>query len=187
MLRLHAIQAQVNPHFLFNSFNTLAGIIEENQEAAVDYVDQLSGFFRGVLTHRNAELIRLEEELEMVRNYIYILQKRYGTNLLIHEEIAHAAGWIAPLSIQMLVENAIKHNIVSAERPLSISIVVDQEWVSVSNPIQPKINAPTESTGFGLSSLVARYVYLTRRKIEIRKEQNTFTVRIPIIYNDKPV
>lgn len=187
MLRLHAIQAQVNPHFLFNSFNTLAGIIEENQAAAVDYVDQLSGFFRGVLTHRNAELIRLEEELEMVRNYIYILQKRYGTNLRIQEEIAHYAGWIAPLSIQLLVENAIKHNIVSADKPLAISITVDQEWVSVSNPIQPKINASTESTGFGLSSLVARYVYLTRKKIEIRKEQNTFTVKIPIIYNDKPV
>ncbi len=187
MLRLHAIQAQVNPHFLFNSFNTLAGIIEENQVAAVDYVDQLSGFFRGVLTHRNAELIRLEEELEMVRNYIYILQKRYGTNLSIHEEIAHSAGWIAPLSIQMLVENAIKHNIVSAEKPLSISIVVDHEWVTVFNPVQPKINASTESTGFGLSSLVARYVYLTRKKIEIRQEQNTFAVRIPIIYNDKPV
>jgi ligand-binding sensor domain-containing protein len=187
MLRLHAIQAQVNPHFLFNSFNTLAGIIEENQEAAVDYVDQLSGFFRGVLTHRNAELIRLEEELEMVRNYIYILQKRYSTNLQIHEQIAHYAGWIAPLSIQLLVENAIKHNIVSAEKPLSISIGVDQDWVTVSNPIQPKINASTESTGFGLSSLIARYGYLTRRKIEIRKEQNTFAVKIPIIYNDKPV
>lgn len=187
MLRLHAIQAQVNPHFLFNSFNTLAGIIEENQVAAVDYVDQLSGFFRGVLTHRNAELIRLEEELEMVRNYIYILQKRYGANLRIHEQIAHYTGWIAPLSIQLLVENAIKHNIVSAGKPLSISIIVDEEWASVSNPIQPKINASTESTGFGLSSLVARYGYLTRRKIEIRKEQNTFAVKIPIIYNDKPV
>lgn len=187
MLRLHAIQAQVNPHFLFNSFNTLAGIIEENQEAAVDYVDQLSGFFRAVLAHRNAELIRLDEELEMVRNYIYILQKRYGTNLRINEEIAHVAGWIAPLSIQLLVENAIKHNIVSADKPLSISIVVDEEWVTVSNPIQPKFNASTESTGFGLSSLVARYGYLTRRKIEIRMEQNTFAVRIPILYNDKPV
>jgi hypothetical protein len=65
--------------------------------------------------------------------------------------------------------------------------VVDQEWVIVSNPIQPKINASTESTGFGLSSLVARYVYLTRKKIEIRQEQNTFAVKIPIIYNDKPV
>jgi LytS/YehU family sensor histidine kinase len=78
MLKLHAIQAQVNPHFLFNSFNTLAGIIEEDQEAAVDYIDQLSAFFRDVLMHRNAELIQLQEEMEMVRHYAFLLQKRYG-------------------------------------------------------------------------------------------------------------
>lgn len=187
MLRLHAIQAQVNPHFLFNSFNTLSGIIEEDQHAAVDYVDQLSGFFRGVLMHRNAELIRVEEELEIVRNYMYILRKRYGCNLLIVEDIRQSAGWIAPLSIQLLVENAIKHNIVSTEKPLTITILVDHKAVTVSNPIQPKVNLSTDSTGFGLSSLVARYHYLTQEKVEIRTEQNTFTVRIPIIYSDKPI
>jgi LytS/YehU family sensor histidine kinase len=187
MLRLHAIQAQVNPHFLFNSFNTLSGIIEQDQHAAVDYVDQLSGFFRGVLMHRNAELIRIEEEIDMVRNYAYILQKRYGTNLRIEERISDATGWIAPLSIQLLVENAIKHNIVSAERPLTITISLDKESVTVSNPIQPKINIPSESTGFGLSSLVARYQYLTKEKIEIQQKQNMFTVKIPIIYTDKPL
>ena len=187
MLRLHAIQAQVNPHFLFNSFNTLSGIIEEDQHAAVDYVDQLSGFFRGVLMHRNAELIRVEEELEIVRNYTYILRKRYGCNLLIEEDIRQSAGWIAPLSIQLLVENAIKHNIVSTEKPLTIKILVDHKAVTVSNPMQPKVNLSTDSTGFGLSSLVARYQYLTQEKIEIRTEQNTFTVRIPIIYTDKPI
>jgi LytS/YehU family sensor histidine kinase len=187
MLRLHAIQAQVNPHFLFNSFNTLSGIIEEDQHAAVDYVDQLSGFFRGVLMHRNAELIRIEEEIDMVRNYTYILQKRYGSNLRIVEDIRQDAGWIAPLSIQLLVENAIKHNIVSSEKPLMITIVIDTNSVTVSNPVQPKVNLSTDSTGFGLSSLVARYQYLTNEKVEIRSEQNTFTVRIPIIYRDKPL
>lgn len=187
MLRLHAIQAQVNPHFLFNSFNTLSGIIEDDQAAAVDYVDQLSGFFRGALMHRNAELIRIQEEIEIVRNYTYILQKRYGTNLRIDEDIQDANGWIAPLSIQLLVENAIKHNIVSAEKPLTISIIVDSHRVTVSNPVQPKINASTESTGFGLSSLLARYQYLTRERIEIRNEQNTFTVTIPIIDTDRPL
>ncbi len=187
MLRLHAIQAQVNPHFLFNSFNTLSGIIEEDQHAAVDYVDQLSGFFRGVLTHRNAELIRVEEEMELVRNYTYILQKRYGNNLRIQEKMDRLTGWIAPLSIQLLVENAIKHNTVSAEKPLTISIHVDADWVTVSNPEQPKINPSTESTGFGLSSLIARYQYLAKVKVEIRREQNTFTVKIPIIHKGKPI
>lgn len=187
MLRLHAIQAQVNPHFLFNSFNTLSSIIEENQKAAVDYVDQFSGFFRGVLMHRDAALIQIEEEMDIVRNYTYILQKRYGDNLHIIEEIANTAGWIAPLSIQLLVENAIKHNIVSTEKPLTVFISIDDQWVSVSNPVQPKMQISTESTGFGLSSLIARYQYLTGIKIEIRKEQNTFTVRIPVIQSEKPV
>jgi len=184
MLRLHAIQAQVNPHFLFNSFNTLAGIIEEDQPAAVDYVDQLSAFFRGVLMHRNAELIRIEEELNLVRNYSFILHKRYGDNLVIEENIHQNNGWIAPLSIQLLVENAIKHNIVSKEKPLTITLTVDNEWVTVSNPVQPKFHDSVESTGFGLSSLLARYQYLTREKIEITHTPDTFAVKIPIIQSD---
>lgn len=187
MLQLHAIQAQVNPHFLFNSFNTLASIIEEDQHAAVTYVDQFSGFFRGVLMHRNAELIRMEEEMDIVRNYTYILQKRYGENLRIIEHIENLTGWIAPLSIQLLVENAIKHNIVSADKPLTITISIDDHWVKVSNPKQAKMQASTESTGFGLSSLVARYHYITDKPVEILGEANTFTVKIPVIYAEKPV
>lgn len=131
--------------------------------------------------HREAELIRIEQEIEIVRNYSYILKKRYGQNLRIIEEIESDAGWIAPLSIQLLVENAIKHNIVSAEKPLTIFITIDEKWVTISNSLQPKIHDSTESTGFGLTSLAARYQYLSRAKIEIRKEQNTFTVKIPII------
>ena len=184
MLRVHAIQAQVNPHFLFNSFNALAGIIEEDQPAAVDYVDQLSSFFRGVLMHRNAELIRIDEELELVRNYTFILHKRYGQNLKIEEVIEENSGKIAPLSIQLLVENAIKHNIVSKEKPLKVSIHIDRDWVTVSNPIRPKFNHAVESTGFGLSSLVARYQYLTKEKVEIQCIADTFTVRIPIIHHE---
>jgi LytS/YehU family sensor histidine kinase len=186
-LRLHAIQAQVNPHFLFNSFNTLANIIEEDQHAAVDYVDQLAAFFRGVLMHRNAERIRMEEEIEIIRNYSYILQKRYGDNLRIREHITHTAGWIAPLSIQMLIENAIKHNVVSAEKPLIVDVSIDDQWVTVSNPIQPKFQPSAESTGFGLSSLTTRYQYLTDQKIEIHHDLNTFTVKIPVLQSDLPL
>jgi len=181
-LQLHAIQAQVNPHFLFNSFNTLSSIIEEDQKSAVAYVDQLSGFFRGVLMHRDAELISLAEEIIIMRNYSYILEKRYGDNIRIIEQISTPEGYIAPLSIQLLVENAIKHNKVTTEKPLTIKITIDDQWVVVSNPIQPKIQAVTESTGFGLSSLLTRYQYLTSAKIEILNDGNTFTVKIPIVH-----
>jgi LytS/YehU family sensor histidine kinase len=183
--QLHAIQAQVNPHFLFNSFNTLSSIIEEDQKAAVDYVDQLSSFFRGALMHRDDELITIAEEMDIVKNYMYILTKRYGENIRMEEHITNLIGWIAPLSIQLLVENAIKHNTVSSGRKLSIRITIDHKWVEVSNPIQPKFQSNEESTGFGLSSLITRYTYLTPLKIEINKETNRFTVRIPILYPDK--
>ncbi|HJW29357.1 MAG TPA: histidine kinase, partial [Saprospiraceae bacterium] len=181
-LQLHAIQAQVNPHFLFNSFNTLSGIIEEDQPAAVAYVDQLSSFFRGALMHRDDELIPIQEEMEIVRNYVYILKKRYGNNILIEEHIdPQVIGWVAPLTIQLLVENAVKHNTVSADRKLTIRIRIDSRWIEVSNPLQPKFQTMVESTGFGLSSLMTRYTYLTPLKIDILKEQNRFTVRIPVI------
>ncbi len=181
-LQLLAIQAQVNPHFLFNSFNTLSNIIEEDQKSAVAYVDQLSGFFRGVLLHREAELITLEEEVVIMRNYAYILEKRYGNNINIVENISNLQGYIAPLGIQLLVENAIKHNKVSSEKPLTITITIDDKWVIVSNPVRPKIQAMTDSTGFGLSSLLTRYQYLTSAKIDILNDGNTFTVKIPIIH-----
>lgn len=179
--QLNAIQAQVNPHFLFNSFNTLSGIIEEDQDAAVDYVDQLSAFFRGVLLHRNSELITLSEEIDIMRNYTYILKKRYGDNINIEEDIKTSEGFIVPLTLQLLIENAIKHNIVSREKPLRIMISINDEWLVVSNPVQPKFQSLIESTGFGLSSLLTRYQYLTKTRIEILNHKNIFTVKIPII------
>jgi sensor histidine kinase YesM len=135
--------------------------------------------------HREGELIPLAQEMEIVRNYTYILKKRYGDNIHIVERLDNTSGLIAPLSIQLLVENAIKHNTVSKEKPLTIRISIDADWVTVQNAIQPKFQPGVESTGFGLSSLLARYTYLASRKIDISKEDNTFTVRIPVLYPDK--
>jgi sensor histidine kinase YesM len=104
-------------------------------------------FFRGALMHRDDELITLAEEMDIVRNYMYILIKRYGDNIHIEEHITNLNGWIAPLSIQLLVENAIKHNIVSADRNLTIQINIDDRWVKVSNPIQPKFQSQENQRG----------------------------------------
>ena len=139
-------------------------------------------FFEGCLMHREDELIPLEDEIIIMRNYGYILQKRYGDNIRIIEQSGTYDGYIAPLSIQLLVENAIKHNKVTSEKPLTIKIAIDDHWVVVSNPIQPKIHSVSESTGFGLSSLLTRYQYLTTSKIEILNDGNWFTVKIPIIH-----
>lgn len=135
--------------------------------------------------YREDELIPIDQELDIVRNYTYILRKRYGDNIRIAEKIENSTGLIAPLSIQLLVENAIKHNRVSSDHPLSIEINVDAQWIEVSNPIQPKFQPASESTGFGLSSLVTRYAYLTPRKIDIQHVNHTFRVRIPVIYPDQ--
>nr|MDQ3017815.1 histidine kinase [Bacteroidota bacterium] len=186
-LQHNAIRAQVNPHFLFNSFNTLAGIIEEDQVAAVDYVDQLSGFFRGVLKHRDAELITIQEEITIMRNYIYILQKRHEDKIWVEENFTPSKGYIAPLTIQMLIENAIKHNKITEENPLRITVTIDNEMVKVSNPINLKIAGMVESTGFGLSSLLTRYQYLTSERVEIANDGNTFAVKIPIIHPNAPL
>ncbi len=186
-LQLNAIRAQVNPHFLFNSFNTLSSIIEEDQKSAVDYVDQLSGFFRGVIKHRDAELITIQEEITIMHNYIYILKKRHEEKIHIEQHITPSDGYIAPMTIQLLLENAIKHNKITDENPLRISIAINAREVIVTNPIRPKIQGMTESTGFGLSSLLTRYQYLTHERVEIVNDGNTFTVRIPIIHPNEPL
>ena len=186
-LQLNAIRAQVNPHFLFNSFNTLSSIIEEDQKSAVDYVDQLSGFFRGVIKHRDAELITIQEEITIMENYIYILNKRHEGKIIIDQNITPSDGYIAPMTIQLLLENAIKHNKITEENPLRISITINAREVIVTNPIRPKIQGMTESTGFGLSSLLTRYQYLTHERVEIVNDGNTFTVRIPIIHPNEPL
>lgn len=185
--QLNAIHAQVNPHFLFNSFNTLASIIEEDQEAAIDYVDQLAGFFRGALLHRHAELITIVDEIEIMRNYTYILNKRHGEHLKIREQFETEEGMIAPLTMQLLVENAIKHNRITSRNPLEITIHITDRMITVSNPVQPKIQDEAESTGFGLSSLLTRYQYLTKDSVEIINDGDTFTVKIPVIHSNVPV
>lgn len=181
--QLQALKAQINPHFLFNSFNTLITIIDENAdnpEVAIEYVEKLSDFFRSILQYREQETISLEEEWELVQNFGYLLQKRYGTNLRLHMGKPPKDAYILPLTLQMLVENAVKHNIISEQRPLDVYIHTEDDCVVVSNNLQPK--SKTEpSTQFGLQSIIRRYNLLTEQKVTIDQDNNTFKVCIPII------
>ena len=181
--QLQALKAQINPHFLFNSFNTLITIIDENTNnpnIAIEYVEKLSDFFRSILQYREQETISLAEELELVQNFGYLLQKRYDTNLKLHLEKAPKEAYILPLTLQMLVENAVKHNIISEHRPLDVFISIDDGYVTVKNNLQPK--SKTEpSTQFGLQSIIRRYNLLSDKKIIIENDNDFFTVQIPII------
>lgn len=182
--QLQALKAQINPHFLFNSFNTLITIIDENSlkpQVAIEYVEKLADFFRSILQYREQETVSLEEEWEMVQNFGYLLEKRYGSSLRLHLSKPPKDAFILPMTLQMLVENAVKHNVISENKPLDVYITVDDDrYISVVNNLQPKTK-PEPSTQFGLQSIIRRYQLMSERKVIVEKDQNTFKVRIPII------
>lgn len=183
--QLQALKAQINPHFLFNSFNTLITIIDENSrhpQVAIEYVEKLSDFFRSILAYREAETISLEEEWKLVEDFGYLLQKRYGRHLRLHIDSPPKDCCILPLTLQMLVENAVKHNIITAARPLDVFIGADDEYIFVKNNLQPKTK-PEPSTQFGLQSIIKRYALLSDKKVIIEKNDHSFEVKIPIIKN----
>ena len=178
--QLAALKAQINPHFLFNSFNTLVALIEEDQDQAVKYVENMTDFYRAMMLYRDKDLIPLEEEINLVQNFDYLLKSRFGSNLHITYDLNGTTGSLPPLSIQMLVENAVKHNIISQDKPLEIHISTNQKGVKVRNNLQLKFKAE-ESTHFGLASLTQRYKLLGKDKIEIHKSEDAFEVFIPIL------
>ena len=182
--QFEALKSQINPHFLFNSFNTLVTIIEESPQVAVEYVEKLSDLFRNILLYREKELIPLTEELKLIEDYRFLLQKRFGKNLRIKIERKWSDAYIAPLTLQILVENAIKHNVISAAYPLNVTIRPDGPYLRIENNRQKKITEEI-STGFGLQSIVKRYDLLSERKIRIEETPDSFTVLIPLIKSKK--
>lgn len=181
--QFEALKSQINPHFLFNSFNTLAAIIEENPPVAVEYVEKLADFYRCILQYRDKEVIALQEEIELINNYNFLLKKRFGDNFKLDIQTNGQLVFVVPLALQMLVENAIKHNVVSKSKPLNIHINIDEskDFITVSNNLQPKMQ-PEKSTQFGLQSLEKRYALLSGQKIKIEETKHTFKVSLPIIY-----
>lgn len=184
--QFEALKSQINPHFLFNSFNTLITIIEENPEVAVAYVEKLSDFYRSIIQYRKKDVIALQEEIELVNHYAFLLEKRYGSNLslVIHAETDTINGLVAPLTLQILVENAIKHNVISKSKPLNIDIAIEKAFIKVSNNLQKKWTT-VPSTGFGLQSIVNRYALLTDKKVKIEETETAFNVWVPLIKNEK--
>lgn len=179
------LRSQVNPHFLFNSLNTLASQVECNPEA-VSFVENLSDFLRYSLSNTGRELVPLSEEIQMLRKYKYLQQSRFGQNLEINIDVDEKTQntYIAPLALQMLVENAIKHNIISKDKPLTINIYLsNNNYLSVENKLQKKIE-PGRSTGIGLKNISNRYQYLTTRKVIFLESSLKFKVSIPLIEID---
>lgn len=180
--RFQMLKSQVNPHFLFNNFSTLMAIIEEDKDLAIEYVGKLSAFFRFILEYRDKDLIPVSEELAIVENYLFLQKKRYGDNLVVKTDIhpEHLISLIPPLTLQLLLENAVKHNIVSASKPLYICICSENEMLVVENRLQPR-KTPEISTGMGLENIRSRYRIFTHTEIILEQTSSLFRVSLPLI------
>ncbi len=181
---LNALKTQVNPHFLFNNLNTLASVIPEDPKLAVDFVQQLSKLYRHILEVKDEQSILLREELDVLKAYAFLLQTRFGNNLDVVINVPHEKlnKKIVPLSLQILMENAIKHNIVSSDKPLKIEVSAVNGKLIVSNNLQKK-NQVNESTGIGLDNIRNRYKLLGNGQVEVNESGSNFTVSIPLIEN----
>ena len=180
--RYTALQNQLNPHFLFNSLNTLIAEIEYNPKNAVSFTKHLSSVYRYVLQSQNKTLVSLNEELEFTRSYLFLHEVRLGECLSCECQIPSGSNdcMLPPLTLQLLVENVIKHNSITQSRPMKISIHIEDEQLIVSNPIHPKKSSAT--SGVGLQNLAKRCKLMSGKEIIILHEADTFTVKVPLLY-----
>jgi len=182
--QLDALRTQVNPHFLFNNLNTLCSLIPENPKHAVDFVQHLSKVYRHILEVKDEKSILLKDELEVLNAYTFLLKTRFDSNLQVNINIPQEKlqKKIVPLSLQILMENAIKHNIVSADKPLHIDVFTENGSLVVSNNLQMKKQI-NESTGIGLDNIRNRYKLLSNAAVKVTENETNFTVSIPLIDN----
>lgn len=182
--RYETLKNQLDPHFLFNSMNTLQSLITVDSDRAEEYVQQLCTVLRYTLQRK--EVVTLAEELVCTADYCRMLKIRYGDNLIFDHHINHERYddyLVPPLAIQGLVENAIKHNVISTKQPLTVHISTDDdEHLAVSNKIQPKV-MEEESSGIGLANLCERYRLQWDKKVEIFDDGNNFIVTLPLVKN----
>jgi len=185
--QFETLRNQVNPHFLFNSFNTLIAEIEDDPKQAVEYVEHLSDFYRSIVVYREKETIPLSEEFDLMKNYYYIQQKRYGDALVVINKVSKAEVdqyFIAPLTLQLLLENAVKHNAVSTETPLVVHIDIKDNWLTIENNLNLKLTKE-KSSGLGLQNIAKRYLLLTNIAIRVESKSDSFAVSVPLISNSK--
>jgi Putative regulator of cell autolysis len=177
-----ALKNQINPHFLFNSFNTIQSLIDVNSQAAKQFISNLSTVYRNILNSFHKPVISLNEELQSLRAYLDMMQERHNGNLQVTLNIQrhHLDKFLPPISLQLLVENAIKHNEVSNRRPLTIIIESEDKYIQVKNQLQPKKTAEP-STGKGLYNLNQQYQHICNQSIQIRKTGEWFIVILPLL------
>ncbi|WP_435625726.1 sensor histidine kinase [Flagellimonas sp.] len=181
--QLDTLRNQAQPHFLFNTLNTLRDIIDQNtREEAKEFVNRLSEVFRFILEAGNANLIELSEELKFAEAYIHIQKERFGDNLQLDWQVPESSKsqLIIPMSLQLLLENAVKHNVVSKTKQLLITVEVQNGQLMVSNKIRPK-STQLPTTKLGLKNIESRYRLIANKEVEINQDNGAFTVKLPLL------
>lgn len=180
--RFDRLKEQLNPHFLFNNLNTLHSLINETPKKASEFVLELSEIYRYVLKNKDEEIISLKEELDFTNSYIYLISNRFVKSINISVQLPEKIhrSKIPPLTLQMLIENAIKHNSFDKSTPLKINIFKSQNKIVIENALQLKIEKE-ETNKVGLLNLKERYRFLSDKEIEIIRTETKFIVRLPII------
>lgn len=191
--QLENLKNQLNPHFLFNNLSVLTSLVYKDQDKAVDFINELSKVYRYVLDNKNAELVTLQEELDFLEHYIYLLKIRFSDNIefLIKidkniegqhpDAIGTEGGYLPPMCLQMLVENTIQHNEASQANPLKVLIYTENKRLIVENVLQPRSDK-TESSQMGLKNIESRYAFFTAEKVEILNDGKVFKVVLPLIF-----
>lgn len=180
--KFDALKNQLDPHFLFNSLNVLTSLIEEDTVAAQKFTTSLSKVYRYVLEQKNKDVVSLAEELRFAEIYMSLLQMRFENSVFLEtpDEIHNPEAKIVPLSLQLLLENTVKHNVATEAKPLKIKIFEKEGFLYVTNNLQPKAIMKTES-GVGLSNISQRYEMLTKRPFSVEKTTDEFIAKLPVL------
>jgi len=185
-IRFEVLKKQINPHFLFNSLNVLSGLIEKDSEKAQKFIDEFSRIYRYVLETIEQPLVKLGDEITFIRSYMYLQQIRYGESLVYTIDLSSddLQKYLPPLSLQTVLENVIKHNLISVPQPLTITISSSKDEVVITNNIQPKMKS-VSGTGIGQKNLVKRYAMVSDAIPEFHVGKDLYKVHLPLITGEQ--
>ena len=180
--QFESLKNQIDPHFLFNSLNVLSSLIEENPESAQKFTTSLSKVYRYVLEQKDKELVSVAEELKFAKTYMNLLKMRFENSITfeIPEGFDNEEAKVVPLSLQLLLENCIKHNVVSEAKPLHVKISIENNQLVVANNLQKK-EVLSDRKGVGLQNIVNRYAILTKRNVLVEENEQEFKIFLPIL------
>ena len=180
--QLKNLKDHVNPHFLFNNLSVLSSLVYKDQDKAVDFINELSKVYRYVLESQENELVSVETELAFIESYRYLLNIRFGDSLKFNLVIVPGSRLkcIPPMSLQLLVENCIKHNEISEENPLEIRVETTEDSLTISNNLQERKDTE-EKSNTGLKNMIHRFAFYTNKEVLVTKTEDCFTVKIPLL------